>query len=544
MSAQSAKSGDLIQPVSQRTFRGGRVVVPDYKSKAALRPDQMEESINVDTSSDSIRKMRGFQKVTTVAAAGDISTIFYDEFLNTVFVTYSTKWAKLNGTTFSDLTGATGFTANSPFIFARLGDYLVGVNGVDQPKTWNNVATAAITTMPATWTGTAWPRIIANWMGRLFAAGPEPDILYFSKLFDANVWTPGTAAGDGGAIRIGNDGAPITALVPYQRGLLIFKTTGLYILTGENVFTTANIRSEFDQRTFDWQEVTDGVDCVGQRAWIIVGDRLFVWGRSQVFEVRPDQNPSGIKVTVISHAIASDVSNITSNKNLISAVHYADRKQIWFCVAFDSGSTTIDAVHVYDYDFVDPDQHGANGTDRVGAWMLRQGYSHKTMANIFDSNGKLQIYSGGYNGNGHLFLQNSTLNYDGVAMECIAKPAFLELAGLLTAKSNRVILLLGESTIGEIAYSYAYDYSSSVYDSEVITPGAPASSWNSTGIATWGSAYPVGTTGTWLTGEPFVENIRIYGRGRSIQHRFYSKVMSSDFDILAIMHPVTVMGFV
>lgn len=479
--------------------------------------------------------MKGFGKVTTVDPGGDISSLFYDEFTQNVYVGYDTKIGKVTGTTITQLTGATGFTANQVFNHCRVGDYLFCCNGVDQEKKWDEGAGSLtnITAAPATWTGANRPKGCTTWNGRAFAWGvaSTKDTIYYSKLYDVDTWTAGTTALDGGAIVIGSDGSEITACYPLESGLLIFKKNGgLYYFTGSATSNSGSGALEFDQRTFDYDEIHRKADCVGAKALASNGKDLFVWGSEIVWKLSGSEGQRQITVTDIStNKIADDVSKVVGHFDEVCAVHYPSRHQIWFSVAQGIGQTTIDTVHIYDY---------VNDS-----WMLRNGYEHKSMAEVIDGNGQHQIYTGGYDVGGFVYKQNSTLNYDGAAMECIFWTSWIALGFANSGRVNHVSFMLGQESSQALSYAYAFDFNPSAYDNDTILPPTADSVWNTTGSSTWGETAGAGTTGEWASGKASIIHCRLFGKGRRIQHRIYSNLVDSDFDILEIAHPVSVVGY-
>lgn len=530
-----ADSGQQNPDIRLNDFSGGRVNVPTVMGAAAVPANKSPRSQNIDTTGKSLRKPKGFSKVTSGQTTGDVSSMWYDTFTAKTFVSHGTKWASLVSSTLTDLTGATGLANNAITSFCRVNDLILGVNGVDVPHTWDDVAPAyaAITHPPATWIAGNYPAFCANWTGRAFAAGgaKDPDILYYSVLYDATDWRAGVTATAGGAFRIGSDGTQITALIPLAVGLVIIKDRGVYLLTGSNTFDTSGVVSNFDQTTFDYEQLSTDVNCISPRSWVMVDDSAYVWGTQQVYKLSATQAASKIQVEIISHDIAFDVSTVNKTfAKQVCTAHYPARNQVWFSVAGTQTSTGIDTVHIYDY---------VNN-----AWNLRNGYSHKCMANVRDSSNNIQIYSGGYNSNGYIFKQNDTLNYNGAAIEHIHHTAWIPLAVGAKGKANQVIFMLGSQTSGDIQWTYAYDFSDTYYDGDTVAPDPPTSYWNTGGGSTWGNAAGPISTGFWTEGTPLIETLPIFGRGRRIQHRFYSNVIGSDFDILEVLFNDTTVGYV
>ena len=525
MTRYSYGTGTETASIILNDFSGGMVNTPQVMDYAQLSKTQSPYCYNVDTSGKSIRKIKGFSKVTTGAITGDISTIWYDTLTSTTYVGYGTQLGTITGTSITQITGGSGFTSNKTWAFCRVGSYILCINGTDQPKLWNGTALSNITTPPATWAANNYPLYATNWMGRAFAFITNSDTLFYSKLRDLTDWSPGTAATSGGAFVVGSDGAPIRATVPLANGLLVIKDAGLYYFSG-----TGDTSGNFDQTTFDYRMLSTEVDCLSPRAVVEVGDALIVWGRNDVFWLEGTQDQQRVSVTRIGAAISYDINNVTALQAQVTAAHYPQRNQVWFAVAKDNGSTTIDTVYCYDY------VHKQ--------WFKRNGYAHKCMANVKDPNGVTQIYSGGYSPNGYIYQQNSTYDFDGAAILWQYYTSWIPLVGIAKGRSPLAIISLGPDTTQPISYTYAYDYNNSDYTSTTLSPNTSSSTWHTsggTGTSTWGTGG--GTTGTYSTGSATVTQTKLYGRGRTIQHRFSGNVVGSNFAILEIMHPVTNQGY-
>lgn len=519
------KSGYLNQDVILNDFSGGYINSPDVVDPAQVPTGHAIKSINIDTSGKSIRKMKGFTTVTSAAvASADISSIFYDAYSSTVYIGYKDKLGYLNGTAVSALASSGTYTTNKIWSFARVNTNLLATNGTDAMQKWNGTAVSAVTTPPVTWGANNRPRGLVHWMGRAFAFDltGEPDFLYFSKLYDGDDWTAGSAATDGGAIRIGNDGKAIKACYPHAKGLLIFKDPGLYLLSG-----SVTGGSDFDQTAFDWTLLSDEVDCRSHRALIPANNSVYAWGRQCVWQVKGSFELQAIEANIISSDISKNVTDVVNVTDQITTAHYATRNQIWFGVAKDSGSTTIDRIYCYDY---------ANKQ-----WFIREGYSHKCMADVRDSNGAYQIYSGGYSGNAYIFKQNTTNDFNGSAMSCQYWTGWVPMAATANARPGLVIITVGGQTNKPVSYSYSYDFASTPYDSFTLDSVTPTSKWTgSSGGSTWSSS-PL--KGSWQHPTSLAITRLIYGQGRRIQHRFYSNQVGSDFAILEIKHPATTIGY-
>lgn len=529
-----AASGRLNSDQRLTDFSGGRVNCPEVVQEAQVPYNMLIRSQNVDTSGGSLRKMRGFTKWWATTFPGDIDGIWYDIPTTDIYVASNGKlYSITQAQTRTERSAAVA--SNDPFMFTRLTDYVLAVSPNTNPITHNTATNvvANITTPPATWTAGNYPIGAVTWMGRVFAWQRDSDILHYSVLYDVMDWSPGTTAIDGGALRIGSDGASIKAVLPYNNGLIIFKDPGMYFLSGDATYSTANVEPEFDQRTFTWQLVTPDVDAVGARCAIAVGQNVYVWGKASVWRLSVTSNSYvPVKAENIGANILYDVKNCNNAQDYYCAVNYPERGQIWWSVA-GSGASSIDTVHCYDYQNTD--------SDGIGAWMLRKGYSHKSMANVLLNN-EYSILSGGYAATPYLYLQNSGLNWDATAMEYIAWSAWFPLGVAAQGKPVFISFFLGQATTGDIQYTYAYDFNTDFYDAYQISPDAPDSSWNSTGTSTWGSSLS-GTTGTWTGGQPTIRKTRLFGKGRVLQHRFYNAQVDTDIDIITITHTNTTVGY-
>lgn len=532
--ASQAASGNLNTDNRLTDWSGGRVSVPAVMQEAQVPINMLIKSVNIDTSGSSLRKMRGFTKWWATSFTTDITGIWYDITTTNIYVAAGGNiYTVTQGQTRTSL--VSGLDNTNPFNFTRLGDYVLAASTLNPVKAYNTTTSTMsnITTPPALWVAGNYPTAITTWMGRAFAFQKNSDILYYSKLRDPMVWTAGTAATSGGAIVIGSDGAPIKAVIPFSNGLLVFKDPGFYYVSGDTTYSTTNVDAEFDQRTFTWDLVNPNVDAVSQKAVIAVNQKVYAWGREAVWELAVSSN-SYVPVNAINiaEAILPEVKSVQTNHDWVSAVHYADRSQIWWGVA-NNNSATIDTVHCYNYGSIASQEEN-------GAWLLRTGYSHKTMASV-RLNNKVSILSGGYAASPYLFLQNSGVNWDTAAMEYYAWLAWVPLGVGARGKPNFLKLYLGTGSNATVNYSYAYDFKVGAYDALNLTPSAPTSTWNTTGSSTWGTGG--GTTGTWNTGSSVILKTRLFGKGSVLQHRFYNKELNADLDIIAIVNNNITVGY-
>ena len=528
----SVNGGLSTQPHSLRDFSGGYVQTPETFQESAVQANQLVACQNFDITDGSIRKMKGFSKVTTGTVTGDVSSIWYDRYADKIYVGYGTKLAKLNTTATSivDLS-ATTFTNNSIWSFCNVANYLFCVNGVDAPRKWLEATTtlSAITTPPASWGANNYPAFCVHWGNRAFAAGcgTDRDVLFYSVWNNVDSWAPGTTSSAGGAIRIGADGNPIVALIPAAKGLLVVKDKGLYYLSADTTYNTGTNELIYDQTKFDWVLLTGLVDCIGHRALCVVGETLYMWGTEHVYKVSQTQESAGIKVDIVSQAISYHVRRVTTLKTSATAVYHPDRNMIIFNVAKDSGSSTVDTGYCLSL--------------ATGGWMVRNGYSHKCMANVRDLNGSTQIYSGGYSGNSYIFKQFDTNNYNGAAMECSAKTYWDELSPSSRGRVHTAKIEVNTSATQSVSYTYAYDYEQAYYDGQALNSNELLSSWTaSAGGSIW-STDP--SRGQWVSQQPLNIAVDLFGDGNKIQHRFYSNSVDSDYAILGISYIPTSMGY-
>lgn len=532
-------SGQMNNDIIFDSFYKGRANVPQVIDASSLLEGMSPYMFNIDTSGGGVRTMSGFTSVVTSPTAGDISNIHYDAYTGFTYVSYADRVGKISGSTIDPLTGATGFTANSTHLFCRVGTYLFMVNGEDAPRKWNEATSSlsVITTPPASWTSGNYPKACRNWNRRAFAFGMqgETDILHYSVLDDVDDWTPGTAASDGGAIVVGNDGVPIKCIIPLAKGLLILKDPGLYVLLGSH-----DDEGNFDQTTFDWDLIDSEVDCVGARAAAAAANnKVYAWGRTNVWEISGTDRIEGITAREISKFISHDVGRSVGYEDQVCAIHYADRGQMWFAVPDGVSSLGIDTVQVYDYrnQFKDPQSQ-----DYYGQWMLRNGYRHKCMSIVRDANGEAQIYSGDYSdvdGDPSIYHQNVGRSYGGEEIDYAYHTDWREFAGVPVGRTPIVIITLGPESVGDVDYSYGYDYDPAPVDTIQLTASSPGSSWNTTGESYYNSG-PSG--GEWLSGVSREFKELIYSHGRRIQHRFHATGTNINFAILEIKHPSITIG--
>lgn len=149
-------------------------------------------------------------------------------------------------------------TRGFPVSFATYMGYVIIVNGIDTPKKYDGrEGSTPLTQDPVQ------GRLVCVSNDKVFLAGDpkNPSMLYFSATGEIDDFH---TAEDAGAIFVGrNDGSAITAIVPFQYRLVIFKENSIWVLSGR-------IPPEFVL-----EKVTDFYGCVDPDSVVVTQNGIY-----------------------------------------------------------------------------------------------------------------------------------------------------------------------------------------------------------------------------------------------------------------------------
>lgn len=146
--------------------------------------------------------------------------------------------------------------------FAQLEDKLFICDGTSALKYFDG---SAVQSVNAGSGAPASPLFIASHTNRLFAVpSGEPDTIYVSDLLDAEGTSSWSVTQ---TIRIGGDGDPITAIIPWTGfRLLVFKRSSTFLVNADPTDSIAN---------WEIQNIDKGVGCIAPRSVAQVGADIY-----------------------------------------------------------------------------------------------------------------------------------------------------------------------------------------------------------------------------------------------------------------------------
>ncbi len=294
-----------------------------------------------------VRRRLGWSKLvsTAVGSAGNLIGIVHGSWLLTgvltryVVVTDGTKVFWLNGTAWTDITGAVVMSpnANTLVSFVSMTNLLIGYDGKNAPWTWDGSA-GSISLL-----GGSPPigNIGIVWQNYFFIAGvgTARTRLYYSALADPATW------GASAYIDVPSpyDGDEITGLAILYGNLIVFKRNSIYIIQGT------------DPTTFVVSKTNSAVGCVSPYSVVSVDNLVYFVSDKGLYALNLS-NTKQICYKVqprYDSAVANQLSGSLS-KNRIQALNYRLRNEIWEladCTA--AGQDQHDRTLVHNYNVVD-----------------------------------------------------------------------------------------------------------------------------------------------------------------------------------------------
>lgn len=209
-------------------------------------------------------------------------------------------------------------------------DKLLVSDGVGNLQSWDG---AAFTDLSNTPTDPPVGATILLWhTGRMFASGQasNPDTIYVSKRLDfgRGAWNPTTRS-----FRVGDgDGDPIIALAKLPNfTLVVLKENSIWLAQTNPINEPANFSANQAN-----QEQTDGIGCVGKKAWVRYGNDILFMSQDGVRSVQRMVAAAGqFELSPpISVPVQPYIDRIAENKkHLIVATKY--REFAFFAVPLD-----------------------------------------------------------------------------------------------------------------------------------------------------------------------------------------------------------------
>jgi len=252
------------------SFSGGLNLRSDQFN---LSGDESPDLLNVTVDPRGGIKMRdGVDRRNPTALSADVQGLwgFYPDNVSNsaVMVNYDTKVAHSASGDFTDLTGITARTAGTRVYGITMNNISYGVS-YDKPSfRWNGTTAADLgTTLDGTDGNFPQAQYVAFWNNFAFTANTyESATAYksrvrWSQANQAEKW----AADDYADIDIGESGGFITGLAPFGDRLLVFKTNGVFAITG------------FDSDSFQVQTITQEVGMVALSTPAVAPNGCYFW---------------------------------------------------------------------------------------------------------------------------------------------------------------------------------------------------------------------------------------------------------------------------
>ncbi len=313
-----------------------------------MAKDQMTSAQNTHVIYGKLEKIAGsnginasaLNSATSITGLCDWQTAAQSRYL--IIVAGTKIYSDLNlGVTPSDISGSATITtgANNQHTFASLNNILAICGGTtpDTPLQWTgsgNVASLA-GSPPA-------GNIVATSNNFMFISGiaATPSRVFWSNVGDPGTWT-NTNYVD---FRL-SDGDIVTALVPFNFNLLIFKRRSAGILYTQTTTTSGGVNLG------PLTQLPTSIGCAGAQAWDLLPDGRVIFLSSSAhvyifdgssFEDISDPTPPA--------------SNIQPNLDALNVGRlpfavlrcYSARNQIWLAVS-TGANTTNDSIYIFDY---------------------------------------------------------------------------------------------------------------------------------------------------------------------------------------------------
>lgn len=223
----------------------------------------------------------------------------------------------------------------------------------------------------------------------LFISGfsGQPSYTWFSNIAEPEVYEP-----ENFFETRTNDGDVITGLKTFQNQLLIFKRKSFSKLVGS------------DPSTYQLVELSTEYGCLSNRAIVEFNNNILFLDENGIIQY------NGANWEIISDPIEPTLRtmNVNAAYEQAVAVHYIERKQIWFGIPVN-GSTVNNLTVIYDY--------------LLGAWTFVDGFNPCTYATVKQYLTKSTVWYGNYSGMVY-YMSPSFYSHNGSAFTCVVETAF------------------------------------------------------------------------------------------------------------------------
>ena len=255
-------------------------------------------------------------------------------------------------------------------------------SGSNPPWKWDpNGTTSDVTKVVAKLGGSpSNSNIIKYHKNHVILANTASSTISFSNLGAIETYDPGDA------IEVAtNDGSTVTALWEQLDGLYIGKRRSIFRMDGSS------------RNDFAIHKLVDGIGPINHQSVVVIDNICYFLGSDGHIYVYD----GGVNVERISAKLQGTINGLQFGRMVqaVAAPVLTDQKQYWLALSA-SGATTHNRLLVWDIP--------------TKSWTKFVGINANALAWAYDSNSKLQMYSGGYNG--IIYKEQDTNADDGVAI--------------------------------------------------------------------------------------------------------------------------------
>ena len=361
-------------------------------------------------------------------------------------------------------------------------------------------------------------------ISRIFVAGikDNPSRLMFSGTGN-KVGDFSTADfGAGGVDVFKNDGADITGIIPFQGGVIVFKSNAIYKFS----FTSDGFQQ--------LEEITRGFGCISFRSIKHVeNDVIFLAkkdGRMAWYSLGNQENyvATVLRTNELSIKVAPLLSDVNLDQLENATAHYY--RNLYICAIPTSGSEVNNRLWVLD--------------TRFGAWVYWDGLTPDNFTEFFDSDGSESLYYGDNSSGYFVEMFKEERNDNGVAIDVRwSTKAFNQGQFRNEKRYYQPAVLVKEVENTSILDCYIYTDGKENYaplSLNQLTLGGGGVGVTLVGFTLPGDSPGLVQASGDIPNDTPIE-IRRQFRARSIKYLFSSKVLNATYKVLAISHGYSIL---
>lgn len=307
------------------TFADSKNVVPTYKGVVTGR--------------------KGQAKLSSVSLASRITSLHELRSGTTrgFLASYSTKVAEYNSATGAFDDKITGLTSNLMFQWVNFGGLAVGVNGTDNPQSWDGTTGQDLAGSPPV------GRTVIQWSNRLWFGGNSTDVatLSGSVLNNPILYTGAGTATGAVAQTVGDSKDPITGMVGFFDWLLVGKQNTIYRISGTPATDATSLKIE---PLYSRASENNNVGFTSKWAITQVGNDIIFLDGFDIKSLAGIQEHGDVEYNTVIPNFREYLESICDKNYLQNSqfFHYKKEQQVW--VSMPTGASTY-YVFVLDYKF-------------------------------------------------------------------------------------------------------------------------------------------------------------------------------------------------